>query len=154
MCTHILNFNRFNSSQLCKLYLIYIATCMCCNHCNIWVMTYLKAKVRGMYWHILWRYTIWGVTKFGKFSKFNTVDTKISKRNFRDFLMNWIYLSETFLGPTGHFFDSQKCQKRIERFWFGVNFTHFCFPVFYVTLFLENHSIFSHEILYSYIILV
>ena len=29
---------------------------------------------------------------------------------------NWIYWSETLLGPTGHFFDDQKCQKKAERF--------------------------------------
>ena len=62
---------------------------------------------------------------------------------------NWIYLSETLLEPTGHFFNGQKRQQKAERFWFGVNFTHFCLSVFYVTLFLENHSIFSHEILHS-----
>ena len=42
-CTHILNLNSFKSSQLCKLYLIYVVTCMCCNHYNICVMTYLNA---------------------------------------------------------------------------------------------------------------
>ena len=62
---------------------------------------------------------------------------------------NWIYLSETLLGPTRHLFDGQKRQKKAEGFWFGVNFIHFCLSVFLVTLFLENHSIFSHEILYS-----
>ena len=80
---------------------------------------------RGIHWHTL---KVW---------------------NFRGFLINWIYLSETLLGPTRHFFDGQKRQKRAEGFWFGVNFTHFCLSVFYVTLFLENHSIFFHEILNS-----
>ena len=63
--------------------------------------------------------------------------------------MNRIYLSDTLLEPTGHFFDGQKCQKRAKRFWFGINFIHFCLSVFYVILFLENQLIFSHEILYS-----
>ena len=63
--------------------------------------------------------------------------------------MNRIYLSETLLELTGHFFDGQKCQKRSEGFWFGINFIHFCLSVFYVILFLENHLIFSHEILCS-----
>ena len=54
------------------------------------------------------------------------------------------------LGPTGHFVDGQKPQKRAEGFWFRVRFIHFCLSVFYVALFLENHSIFSHEILHSY----
>ena len=49
-CAHILNFNSFKSSQLCKLYLIYIVTCMCWNHCNICAMTYLKGMGQG---HIL-----------------------------------------------------------------------------------------------------
>ena len=57
---------------------------MCCNHCNKCVITYLNAMSQG---HIM-RYTLkvhnlqrrgsergWG-TYFGKFSKFNTVDTK------------------------------------------------------------------------------
>ena len=61
---------------------------------------------------------------------------------------NWIYLFETLLGPIRHFFDGQKRQKA-EGFWFGVYFSHFCLSVFYVTLFLENHSIFFDEILYS-----
>ena len=91
-----------------------------------------------------------GGTKFGNFSKFNSVDTKNwCPLNFRGFLMNWIYLSETLLEPTAHFLDGQKRRKREEGFWFGVDFTHFCLSVFYVTLFLENHSIFSHEILHS-----
>ena len=152
MCTHSLKFNNFKSSQLCKLYLIYIVTCMCCNHCNKCVMTYLKAMVQG---HIL-TYTLkvqnlgGGVTKFGKFSKFNSVDTKNwCPWNFRGFQMNWIYLSETLLEPTAHFFNGQKRRKKEEGFWFGVNFTHFCWPVFYVTLFLENHAVFSLEILHS-----
>ena len=109
MCIHILNFNSFKSSQLCKLYLIYIVTWVCCNHCNICVMTYLKAMGQG---HIL-TYTLkvhnLGGTKLSKFSKFNTADTKNWRPwNFRGFLINWIYLSETLLGPTGHFFNGQK----------------------------------------------
>ena len=89
-------------------------------------------------------------TKFGKFIKFNSVDTKNwCPWNFRGFLMNWIYLSETLLGPIGHFFDGQNPKKRAEGFCYGVNFAHFCLPVFCVTLFLESHSIFFHKILYS-----
>ena len=124
-------------------------------------MTYLKAMGQG---HILtyFKGTQFGGgggggggggargTKFGKFSKFNTVGTNNwCPWNFRGFRMNWIYLSETLLGPTGHFSNGQKRQKRAEGFWFGVNFTHFCLSVVYVNLFLENHSIVSHEILYS-----
>ena len=102
-------------------------------------MTYLKAMGQG---HIL-TYTLkvhnLGGTKLSKFSKFNTADTKNWRPwNFRGFLINWIYLSETLLGPTGHFFNGQKRQKRAERFWFGVFFTCFCLSVFYVTLFLDN----------------
>ena len=97
-------------------------------------MTYLKAMGQG---HIL--------TYFK-----GTVGTNNwCPWNFRGFRMNWIYLSETLLGPTGHFSNGQKRQKRAEGFWFGVNFTHFCLSVVYVNLFLENHSIVSHEILYS-----
>ena len=150
MWRDILNFSSLKSSQLCKLHLMYIVTCMCCNHCNICFMTYLKAMEQG---HIL-TYTLkvhnLGGTKFGKLIKFNTVDTKNwCPWDFRGFLMNWIYLSEFLLGPTWHFFDGQKPQKRAEGFCFGVNFAHFRLPVFCVTLFLENHSIFSHKILYS-----
>ena len=98
---------------------------------------------------IYYGYTIWAA-KFGKFCKLNTVDTKNwCPWNFRGFLMNWIYLSETLLGPIGYFFDGQKSQKRAKGFCFEVNFAHFCLPVFCVTLFLENHSIFSHKILCS-----
>ena len=150
MCIHILNFNSFKSSQLCKLYLIYIVTWVCCNHCNICVMTYLKAMGQG---HIL-TYTLkvhnLGGTKLSKFSKFNTADTKNWRPwNFRGFLINWIYLSETLLGPTGHFFNGQKRQKRAERFWFGVFFTCFCLSVFCYFISWQYLSIFSHEILKS-----
>ena len=150
MWRDILNFSSLKSSQLCKLHLMYIVTCMCCNHCNRCFMTYLKAMEQG---HIL-TYTLkvhnLGGTKFGKLIKFNTVDTKNwCPWDFRGFLMNWIYLSEFLLGPTWHFFDGQKPQKRAEGFCFGVNFAHFRLPVFCVTLFLENHSIFSHKILCS-----
>ena len=53
------------------------------------------------------------------------------------------------LGSIGHFFDGQKRQKRQRDSGFGVDFTHFCFSVSDVTLFLENHSMFSHEVFYS-----
>ena len=91
LCTHIFNFKSFKSSQLCKLHLIYILTSMCCNHCNICIMTYLKAVVTMGQGHIL-TYTlkvhIFGCTKFGKFCEFNTRDSNNwYPWNFKGFLM-------------------------------------------------------------------
>ena len=92
MCIDILKFNNFKISQLCKLYLIYIVTCMCCNHCNISVMTYLKAMGQG---HILtYNLKVHNLegTKFGKFSRFISVDTKNwCPWDFKGFMINWIF---------------------------------------------------------------
>ena len=54
-----------------------------------------------------------------------------------------------FAGTNSAFLRWSKTPKKAEGFWFGVYFSHFCLSVFHVTLFLENHSIFFHEILYS-----
>ena len=119
--------------------------------CVVTIVTYVLLHGAGAYTDIYFKDTQFGRgTKFGKFIKSNTVDTKNwCPWNFRGFLMNWIYLSETLLGPIGYFFDGQKSQKRAKGFCFEVNFAHFCLPVFCITLFLENHSIFSHKILCS-----
>ena len=98
-CTHILNFNNFKSSQFCKLYLKCIVTYMCCNHCNICIMIYHKAMgQRHILTHTLEVHNLGGgagggwvggeVTKFGKFSNFNTIYTQNwCPWNFRDFMM-------------------------------------------------------------------
>ena len=58
---------------------MYIVTCMCCNRCNICLMTYLNAVVAMEQGHILTynlKVHIFGGTKLGKFRKFNAVDSK------------------------------------------------------------------------------
>ena len=93
----------------------------------------------GAYTDIYFKDTQFGRgTKFGKFIKSSTVDTKNwCPWNFRGFLMNWIYLSETLLGPIGYFFDGQKSQKRAEGFCFEVNFAHFVCQYFVLLYFLR-----------------
>ena len=148
--THILNFYSFKSSQLCKLYLIYIVTCMCCNHCNIRVMTFLKAMGQG---HIL-TYTL-KVHNLGELNLANLANLiqltpKIDTYGISGVFWwtEYIYLKLCWdlLGISSIV---KNAKKRAEGFWFGVNFIHFCLSVFYVNLFLENHPIFSHEILYN-----
>ena len=70
----------------------------------------------------------------------------IEFQGFSDELNTFIL---NFAGTYWAFRRWSKTPKKGRGILVWVNFAHFCLSVFYVTLFLENHSIFSHEILYS-----
>ena len=70
----------------------------------------------------------------------------IKFQGFSDELIRFIW---NFAGTYWAFRGWSKTPKKGRGSFVWVNFTHFCLSVFYVNLFLENHSIVSHEILYS-----
>ena len=71
----------------------------------------------------------------------------IKFQGFSDELIRFIW---NFAGTYWAFRGWSKTPKKGRGSFVWVNFTHFCLSVFYVNLFLENHSIFCHEILYSF----
>ena len=69
--------------------------------------------------------------------------------------MNWIYLPETLLRPTGHFFDSQKRQKKGRGILVWGKFYPFLFvSIFSYSISWESLNIFSWNFVQLFFLLV